>query len=220
MSPRPTPVDDRIAAYLAEVGWREHPSLAALRESTDRLPAAGMRSAGEQVALLALLIELIGAARVLEIGCFTGYGTLAMALALQPGGRIVTLDADAEGPAVGRPHWREAEVEDRIELRVGLAAESLDQLLAERGAGSFDLAYIDADKKGYDLYYERALELVRPGGIIALDNMLWHGSVADPSDEGKQTVTLRALTRKIKDDARVSMVLLPLGDGLLLTRRR
>ncbi len=179
-----------------------------------------MRSAAEQVALLAFLVELMGAKRVLEVGCFTGYGTLGMALALPPGGRVVTLDVNGQWAAIGRERWRAAGVEDRIELKLGLALESLDALLAAGAAGSFDLAYVDADKKLYGTYYERALALVRWGGVVALDNVLWRGAVADPENRARQTVTLRELNRKIRDDPRVSPVLLPLGDGLTLARKR
>ena len=155
---------------------------------------------------------------MLEIGCFTGYGALAMALALPPDGRVVTLDVNEHWPAIGRSHWERAGVADRVELRIGLALDSLDGLAAEGAA--FDLAYVDADKKLYDTYYERALALVRPGGVIALDNILWGGAVADPDDDERQTEILRALTTKIRDDPRVSPVLLPVGDGVLLARKR
>lgn len=215
-----TPVDDRLQAYLEQAAFRETPEQRALRLETDRLPDASMRSAADQVQLLGLLIELIGARRVLEVGCFTGYGSLGMALALPADGRLVTLDINEHWPAIGRRYWREAGVQDRIELRLGPAEESLDRLLAEGAAGSFDLGYVDADKKRYDAYYERALSLVRPGGVVALDNMLWHGAVADPADASRQTAALRALTLKVRDDRRVTMSLVPIGDGLLIARKR
>ena len=220
MSPRPTPIDDRLAQYLASVGWREHPAQAALRAATDALAEGGMRSATEQVALLAFLVETLTARRVLEIGCFTGYGALAMALALPPDGHVVTLEADARWPEIGRPHWRAAGVEERIDLRLGLALDTLAQLEAEAAAGSFDLAYVDADKKLYRDYLEAALKLIRPGGIVALDNVLWNGSVADPADQSHQTAALRELNAAIHGDPRVTMVLLPIGDGLTLCRKR
>jgi predicted O-methyltransferase YrrM len=220
MSPRTLDLAEGMHAYLLEVGLREHPQLRELRELTDAMPDAGMRSSAEQAQLLAFLIELAGASRVLEIGCFTGYGTLAMALALPPGGRVVTLDVNEEWAALGRRHWRAAGVEERIELRLGLALETLDGLLAGGAAGTFDLAYVDADKKLYDAYYERALALVRAGGVVALDNVLWRGEVADPANQDRQTDALRTLNAKIHDDPRVSAVMLPIGDGLTLTRRR
>ena len=218
MSPRAPEMSERLHDYVLSQGLREHPVLRELRVLTDDLPEASMRSSAEQMQLLALLIELTGAKRVLEIGCFTGYGSLAMALALPPEGRVVTLDVNEHWPAIGRRHWERAGVAGRIELRVGLAAESLEQLAAEGAV--FDLAYVDADKKLYDTYYERALALVRPGGIIALDNVLWSGAVADPADQDHQTLVLRALNAKVRDDARVTSVLLPVGDGVLLTRKR
>ena len=218
MSPRAPEMSERLHDYVLGQGLREHPVLRELRVLTDDLPEASMRSSAEQMQLLALLIELTGAKRVLEIGCFTGYGSLAMALALPPEGRVVTLDVNEHWPAIGRRHWERAGVAGRIELRVGLAADSLEQLAAEGAV--FDLAYVDADKKLYDTYYERALALVRPGGIIALDNVLWSGAVADPADQDHQTLVLRTLNAKVRDDARVTSVLLPVGDGVLLMRKR
>lgn len=218
MSPRAPEMSDRLHDYVLTKGLREHPVLRELRELTDGLPEASMRSSAEQAQLLAFLIELTGATRVLEVGCFTGYGTLAMALALPPGGSVVTLDVNDHWPAIGRQHWERAGVADRVELRVGLALDGLDRLRDEGAA--FDLAYVDADKKLYDAYYERALALVRPGGVVALDNVLWGGAVADPTDQDRQTLVLRKLNDKILADQRVSSLLLPLGDGLTLARKR
>jgi predicted O-methyltransferase YrrM len=220
MSPRTPALSERLESYLLAVGMREHPALAELRRATDVLPEGGMRSSAEQAQLLAFLIELMAARRVLEVGCFTGYGTLAMALALPAEGRITTLDVNEHWAELGRRHWRAAGIEARIEVRLGLALESLDRLLAEGAGGSFDLAYVDADKKLYDAYYERALALVRPGGVVALDNVLWRGAVADPADGSRQAASLRALNVKIHADPRVAMVTLPVGDGLTLARRR
>jgi predicted O-methyltransferase YrrM len=220
MSQRTLGLDPRLQAYVVALGTREHPCQRALRAATDALPDGGMRSSPEQLQLLALLLELMGASRVLEIGCFTGYGTLALALALPPAGRVVTLDVNAEWAEIGRRFWREAGVEPRIELRLGLAQDSLDRLLAEGAGASFDLVYVDADKKSYDSYYERALALARPGGVVALDNTLWGGAVADPGDRSHQVASLRTLNQKIHDDARVTACLLPIGDGLTLARRR
>jgi predicted O-methyltransferase YrrM len=211
-------MSDRLYDYVLAHGLREHPILRELRELTDALPEASMRSSAEQAQLLAFLIELTGATRVLEVGCFTGYGTLAMALALPPGGRIVTLDVNEDWPAIGRRHWERAGVAERVELRVGLAMECLDRLRDEGAV--FDLAYVDADKKLYNAYYERALGLVRKRGIVALDNVLWGGAVADPEDQDRQTLVLRALNTKIQADPRISSLLLPVGDGLTLARKR
>ncbi|MGH6896486.1 MAG: class I SAM-dependent methyltransferase [Geminicoccaceae bacterium] len=220
MSRRTLPLTEELHRYLLVNSLREHPALAQLRDETSGLPGAGMQIAPEQGQFMALLVELIGARRVLEIGCFTGYSALAMALALPADGLLITLEANAEPIEIGRRAWRAAGVTDRIEVRLGLAADNLDQLLQEGGAESFDLAFIDADKKSYDAYYERALALVRPGGLILLDNMFWGGAVADPADHARQTIGLRALNAKLHRDARISLSLLPLGDGLTLARKR
>lgn len=220
MSPRTLPLTAPLYDYLLATSLREHPAQARLRAATARLPEGGMQTAPEQAQLIALLIELMGARRVLEIGCFTGYSALAMALALPAEGLLITLEANAEPVEIGRRAWHAAGVADRIEVRLGLAADSLEQLLAEDAAGSFDLVFIDADKKSYDVYYERALTLVRPGGLILLDNMLWGGAVADPANQERQTASLRALNAKLHQDDRIALSLLPLGDGLTLARRR
>jgi predicted O-methyltransferase YrrM len=220
MSLRTLPLTDELHGYLLANSLREHPALARLRDETSRLPGAGMQTAPEQAQLMAFLVELIGARRVLEIGCFAGYSALAMALALPPDGRLITLEANAEPVEIGRRAWRAAGVEDRIEVRLGLAAESLARLLAEGAAASFDLVFIDADKKSYDAYYERALVLARPGGLILLDNMLWGGAVADPANQERQTLALQALNAKLHRDERITLSLVPLGDGLTLARRR
>jgi predicted O-methyltransferase YrrM len=220
MSPRTLPLSEPLYDYLLSTSLREHPALAALRAETARLPEAGMQTAPEQAQLIALLIELCDARRALEIGCFTGYGTLAMALALPPDGRVLTLDVNPQWAELGRRAWRAAGVQGKIETRFGLALDSLDSLLAEGAEGSFDLILIDADKKSYDAYYERSLRLVRPGGLILLDNVLWGGLVADPANRDRQTETLRALNAKLHADARISLSVVPIGDGLTLARRR
>jgi caffeoyl-CoA O-methyltransferase len=169
---------------------------------------------------MALLVRLIGARRCLEIGTFTGYSALAVALALPSGGRVLTCDVDERTTAIARRHWDAAGVGERIESRLGPAAATLDRLLADGVAGSFDFAFIDADKPGYDGYYERALRLVRPGGLIAIDNVLWGGAVADPARQDPDTAALKALNRKLQGDERIDLSLLPLGDGLTLARKR
>ena len=214
------PLTDRLHDYIVAHSVREHPAAVRLRERTAGLPDAQMQIAPEQGQFMALLVETIGARRVLEIGCFTGYSALWMALALPPDGRLITLDVNPDWVDIGRATWREAGVAERIEARLGLALESLDRLLGEFGAASFDLAFIDADKKSYDAYYERALALVRPGGLILIDNMLWDGSVADPRDQDRQAQALRALAAKLHADERISLSLLPLADGLALARKR
>jgi caffeoyl-CoA O-methyltransferase len=220
MSTRTIALDDRLYHYLQAVSLREPDVLVRLRAETARLPAAGMQVSPEQGQFMALLVRLLGARRCLEVGTFTGYSALACALALPPDGRLVTLDISAEWTAVARRHWLEAGVADRIDLRLGPAAGSLAALLAEGAADSFDFAFIDADKTGYDGYYELALQLVRPGGLIAFDNVLWSGRVADPNAQDADTTALRALNRKLHADPRVDLSMLPIGDGLTLARRR
>jgi caffeoyl-CoA O-methyltransferase len=220
MSTRTITLDDRLYHYLQAVSLREPDVLVRLRAETARLPAAGMQVSPEQGQFMALLVRLLGARRCLEVGTFTGYSALACALALPPDGRLVTLDISAEWTTVARRHWLDAGVADRIDLRLGPAAGSLAALLAEGAADSFDFAFIDADKTGYDGYYELALQLVRPGGLIAFDNVLWSGRVADPNAQDADTIALRALNRKLHTDPRVDLSMLPIGDGLTLARRR
>lgn len=220
MTRAPLQITERIHDFVLSHSLREPPVLQRLRARTAELPDADMQIAPEQGQFMALLVELIGARRILEVGCFTGYGALWMALAMPPEGRLITLDVNADWPEIGRAAWREAGVDDRIEVRVGTALDSLDQMLRAGGAGGFDLAFIDADKKNYDAYYERALTLVRPGGLILLDNMLWHGTVADPANTDRQTEALRALSAKLHRDERIGLSLLPIADGLTLALKR
>jgi predicted O-methyltransferase YrrM len=210
----------RLAHYVEEVGLREPDVLRRLREATQQHPQSGWATGPDQTQFLALLTHMVNARCVLEVGTFTGYTTLAFALALPKEGRVVTLDLEPTYPDVGRPFWKEAGVEDRIELRLGQAAASMDALLDSPGPAAFDLIYIDCNKKDYDAYYERALTLVRPAGVIALDNVLWSGRVADPSDHEKSTMALRALNQKLHVDTRVNISLLPIGDGLTLAWKR
>jgi predicted O-methyltransferase YrrM len=178
-----------------------------------------MQIAPEQGAFLALLARLIGARRTLEIGTFTGYSALSVALALPEGGRVVALDVSREYTDRARRYWKEAAMENRIELRLGPGLVSLDGMI-EAGEGSFDMGFIDADKSNYDDYYERVLRLIRPGGVIALDNMLWSGAVADASITDPDTSALRALNAKIQADERVDMALATIADGVMLARKR
>jgi caffeoyl-CoA O-methyltransferase len=202
--------------YVARVGIREHPVLARLREENVRERSGSMQVAPEEGALLALLVRLLRARRVLEVGTYTGYSSTAMALALPADGRLVCCDVSREWTDIARAAWAEAGVADRIELNLAPALETLDRLVADGGEGTFDLAFIDADKPGYDGYYERALRLVRPGGVIAIDNVLWGGRVADPSVQDASTSAIRALNDKIAADERVDPVLTTVGDGLTL----
>jgi caffeoyl-CoA O-methyltransferase len=202
--------------YVARVGIREHPVLARLREENVRERSGSMQVAPEEGALLALLVRLLRARRVLEVGTYTGYSSTAMALALPADGRLVCCDVSREWTDIARAAWAEAGVADLIELNLAPALETLDRLVADGGEGTFDLAFIDADKPGYDGYYERALRLVRPGGVIAIDNVLWGGRVADPLVQDASTSAIRALNDKIAADERVDPVLTTVGDGLTL----
>jgi predicted O-methyltransferase YrrM len=209
-------LSDELREYVARTGIREHPALTRLRQENQRERGGSMQVAPEEGALLGLLVRLLDARRVLEVGTYTGYSSTAMALALPPGGRIVCCDVSREWTDVARATWSEAGVADRIELRLGPARETLDALLAGRQENAFDLAFIDADKPGYDDYYERCLRLVRPAGIIAIDNVLWSGRVADASVHDESTNAIRALNDKIAADERVEPVMTSVGDGLML----
>jgi len=220
MSNRTIQLSDELYAYAQRVGVREPDLLRQLREETARLPQSRMQISPEQGALMAMLVGLMGARRCLEVGTFTGYSALSVALALPADGRLVCCDLSREWTDVARRYWDSAGVADRIELRIGPAIDTLDALLAEGDADSFDFAFIDADKPNYDGYYERALRLVRPGGVIAIDNVLWSGAVIDPEDDTPDTRAIRALNDKIAGDERVDAVLVPIGDGLTLARRR
>jgi predicted O-methyltransferase YrrM len=209
-----------LDAYVRTVGARETAVQVRLREATARLPQAGMQIGADEAALLALLVRVQGARRALEIGTFTGYSALAIASALPADGRLVCCDVSREWTDVGRPFWREAGVADRIELTIAPAQDTLRALVAAGGAGSFDFAFIDADKAGYDAYYEHTLVLLREGGLVAIDNTLWSGHVADPAHDDADTVALRRLNDKIHGDARVDMCLLSVGDGVTLARKR
>jgi predicted O-methyltransferase YrrM len=215
-----TPVDDRLYAYMLAHQAREHVHLRALREYTQQMPSGRMQITPEQGHLLALLVRLIGARRVLEIGTFTGYSALAMALALPADGRLIACDISEECTGIARAYWQRAGVADRIDLRIAPAPTTIGRLEREGALDAFDLVFIDADKTGYDAYYEGALRLVRPGGLIVLDNMLRRGRVADPCDGDADTVALRNMNTKIAVDDRVDRVLLPIASGMTFARRR
>jgi predicted O-methyltransferase YrrM len=203
-----------------EVGVREHEVLRRLREETAALPESRMQIAPEEGAFLALLVRILEARKVLEVGTFTGYSSTAMALALPADGRIICCDLSKEWTDVARRAWADAGVADRVDLRLGPALETLEQLLAAGEAGSFDLAFIDADKANYTGYYEAALRLVRQGGVIAIDNVLWSGRVADPEVTDDDTNAIRALNDALASDDRVDVAMLPLADGVTLARVR
>jgi caffeoyl-CoA O-methyltransferase len=211
---------DALHRYLLDTTVREPECLARLRAETAALPSAGMQISPEQGQLMRLLVELCGARRALEVGVFTGYSSTVVALALPADGKLVACDVSEEWTQIARRFWREAGVENKIELHVQPAVGTLDALLAGGEAASFDFAFIDADKENYDAYYERCLQLLRPGGLLAVDNALWSGAVADPANRTASTQAIRALNRKIAGDARVTGSLLPIGDGLYLARKR
>jgi predicted O-methyltransferase YrrM len=210
----------KVERYVTEEITRETPLQKRLRAETARLPQGGMQIGADQGALLALLVGSIGARMALEIGTFTGYSALAVATALPPGGKLVCCDISEEWTAVARRYWKEAGVADKIDLRLAPALQTLAGLERELGAGSFDFAFVDADKTAYDAYYESCLELLRPGGLVAFDNMLWSGNVANPKVRDADTAALRALNAKIRDDTRVESCLLTVGDGVMLVRKR
>jgi caffeoyl-CoA O-methyltransferase len=212
-------IDDTLYRYVLNHSLREHPAQAALREATRSHPSASMQIGPEQGQLMALLVKLTGSRRAIEVGVFTGYSALAVALALPDDGMLLACDISAEYTAIGRPHWQAAGVADKIDLRIAPALQTLDAQLAGGQAGSFDFAFIDADKTGYDAYYERCLQLLRTGGLIAIDNVLWGGSVARPAKDA-DTAALQALNTKLHADERVDLALLPIGDGLTLARKR
>jgi len=210
---------DDLYDYLLDVSLREPEVLRQLREETARHVYGSMQIAPEQGQFMALLVEITGARKLLEIGVFTGYSSTRLALALRTDGRLTALDISEEYTATARRYWALAGVSDRIDLRLGPALETLAALVGE-AANSYDLAFIDADKTSYDGYYEYALQLLRPGGLLLIDNVLWGGKVADPAIDDANTAALRALNTKIHHDPRVSAVLLPLADGLMLARKR
>jgi predicted O-methyltransferase YrrM len=220
MPKRTIELTEKLDDYLLGVSLRENEVQRRLREETARLPMAGMQIAPDQGQLMALLARLVGARTCLEIGTFTGYSALAVALALPPDGRIIACDVNPETTAVAQRYWREAGVADKIELKLAPALATLDALLAARQDGRFDFAFIDADKENYDAYYERVLQLLRPGGLIVIDNVLWGGAVADARRKDPETAALRALNAKLHRDERVDLALLPLADGITLARKR
>ncbi|HXY32212.1 MAG TPA: class I SAM-dependent methyltransferase [Gemmatimonadaceae bacterium] len=210
---------ERVEKYVATRFARESAVAKKLRAETAKLTDAGMQIGADQGELLAFLVHLTGVRRALEIGTFTGYSALAVAQALPPGGTLIACDVSDEWTRVARRYWKEAGVADRITLRLGPAADTLAELLRSGGAGTFDLAFVDADKTNYDAYYEACLRLVRPGGLILVDNVLWGGKVADSAVRDADTKALRALNAKIRGDRRVESCLLTVGDGVMLVRR-
>lgn len=209
-----------VEAYVRRWGVREPEILERLREETASHPRGGMQISPDQGALLGLLVELLDARRCLEIGTFTGYSSLAVALALPDDGTIVCCDVSDDYTSVARRYWADAGVAHKVDLRLAPAVDTLDRLLADGAAATFDLAFIDADKGGYPAYWERCLALVRPGGVIAIDNVLWGGSVADPSVDDRDTRAIREANELVASDARVRHVMLAIADGMTIARRQ
>jgi len=220
MSTRTIPMDDRLYDYLLRVSLRESDVMRRLREETAKMPEAGMQVSPEQAQFMAFLVETLGVRAALEVGVFTGYSSLAVASALPEGGKLVACDVSDEWTRIARRYWREGRVDDRIELRLGPGVETLDALSREGKNGTFDFAFVDADKESYVDYYERCLGLVRTGGVLAFDNVLWSGRVADPADHSASTRAIRRLNEHVARDSRVTVTLLPIGDGLTLARKR
>jgi predicted O-methyltransferase YrrM len=213
-------LSDRVYQYLLSVSVNETEVLKKLREETAQLPQSIMQISPEQGQFMGLLVQLLGAKKTLDIGVFTGYSSLVVALALPPNGMVIACDIDENYTAIARRYWQAAEVADKIELRLAPALETLDNLIAAGEAGTFDFAFIDADKRNYPNYYERSLELLRPGGLIAVDNVLWSGRVAEPEDTDKRTIAIREFNQKLYQDQRVKISMLPVADGLTLAMKK
>ncbi|MEH2286277.1 O-methyltransferase [Nostoc sp.] len=220
MSKQSIGLDNQLYNYLLSVSLREPEVLGRLRQETANHPRGGMQISPEQGQFMRLLVQLIAAKKTLEVGVFTGYSSLSVALALPADGKIIACDVSEEFTAIARRYWLEAGVADKIDLRLAPALETLDRLLATGQAETFDFAFIDADKENYHGYYERSLQLVRPGGLIAIDNVLWSGQVADEQNQDESTQAIRALNEKLHHDERITLSLLPIGDGLTLAIKR
>jgi predicted O-methyltransferase YrrM len=220
MSNRSIGLNPALYHYLLSVSLREHPALARLRAATATHPKVNMQIAPEQGQFMALLARLIGASRCIEVGVFTGYSSLAVALALPPEGRLIACDISEDYTAVARRYWDEAGVAGKIDLRIAPAVETLDVLLDGGGGATFDFGFIDADKEGYPDYYERLLALLRPGGLMVIDNTLWGGDVANPDNNEPDTLAIRAFNDTLHGDERIDLSLVPIGDGLTLARKR
>ena len=208
-----------VETFVTETINRETKVQRKLRDETQKMPMHQMQISPDEGAFLAMLVRITNARNVLEVGTFTGYSALAMALALPEGGKIVCCDVSKEWTDIAKGYWREAGVENKIDLRIAPAQETLDAMIKEGKKDIFDLAFIDADKAGYDGYYEACLKLVRAGGVIAFDNMLWGGAVADENEKEASTKALRALNLKLRDDKRVDISLVTVADGVMLARK-
>jgi len=212
-------LEQSLYDYLLSVSLREPIALTQLRQETSQMPNSRMQISPEQGQFMALLVKLIGAKKTLEVGVFTGYSSLVVALALPADGKIVACDVSEEYTSIARHYWQQAGVADKIDLHIAPALETLDKLLTAGEAETFDFAFIDADKGNYENYYERSLELIRPGGLIAIDNVLWSGKVADTEIQDNQTNKIRALNSKLHQDSRITLSLVPIADGLTLAMK-
>lgn len=210
---------EHVEKYVASL-VHETDVQARLRKETAKLPAAGMQIGADQGAFLSLLVSAIGAKRAVEIGTFTGYSAISIASALPERGKLICCDVSEEWTGIARRYWKEAGLDKRIDLRIAPAIDTLHDLFVKGGKGKFDFAFIDADKTGYDAYYEAVLDLLRPGGLVALDNTLWGGAVAEKGKGDADAKALKALNLKIADDARVESALLTIGDGVTLVRKK
>ena len=220
MSTRSIGLDQSLQDYLLDQSLREHELLAELRKETANLPEANMQIAPEQGQFMALLARLIGVRRYLEVGTFTGYSALAVMLGLPEQAEATCLDISEEWTSIAERYWIRAGLNDRMHLHLAPAGDTLARLISEGWSGDYDMAFIDADKTGYAEYYERCLELVRPGGLLLVDNTLWDGRVADPGDDDPDTAAIRDFNRRLRGDDRVDLSLLPLADGVTILRRR
>lgn len=220
MSNRTLPLNDGLYQYLLDHSVQEPEILVALRQETASLPLAEMQIAPEQGQLMALLVQLLGVKKALEVGVFTGYSALRVALAMPADGRLVACDINPEYTAIAQRYWAAAGVSDRIDLRLGPALDTLNHLIDAGEANQFDFAFIDADKANYSNYYERVLQLVRPGGLVVIDNVLWSGRVADPAVQDSRTKALRQFNQRLYQDDRIVLSLVPIADGLTLALKK
>ncbi len=219
MSNRTIEVDDSLHQYILDTSLRESPVLRSLRDKTMQLTQANMQISPEQGQFMGLLTRLLGVKRYVEVGVFTGYSSLAVAASMPADGYVLACDVSEEWTSIAKPYWQEAGVEQMIDLRLAPALQTLDAVLAASQQESFDFGFIDADKVNYQSYYERVLQLLKPGGLVAIDNVLWGGSVIDADKNDADTVAIRDFNAKLKDDKRVDISLVPIGDGLTLARK-
>ena len=213
-------LSDRLYHYLQKMSLRETPVLQHLRFETAKLSAARMQIAPEQGQFMAFLLQIINAKKILEIGTYTGYSSLVMAQALPQSGKLITCDVDPESTAMAQQYWQQGGVAHKIQLRLGPALETLQDLLKDDQGESFDFIFLDADKNNYTNYYELSLQLIRQGGIIAIDNVLWSGAVVDANDQSPQTQAIRELNALLHQDERINLSMIPIGDGLTLATKR